>query len=95
MGFRSLNLRKKAYETRKLPNSYRALARKLIEAVGPTLADLGRLRAQSYVILACGHLYLFSDARAVMGDPDAAPMPGWQSCSRATEPLAIELTGFG
>ena len=40
-----------------LPSGYRALARELIEAAGPTLADLRSLRAQSYVILAWGHLW--------------------------------------
>ncbi len=40
-----------------LPSGYRALARELIEAVLPTLADLRSLRAQSYVILACEHLW--------------------------------------
>ena len=40
----------------RLPADYRALARELIEAVGPTLADLRSLRAQAYVILAWGHL---------------------------------------
>jgi len=40
-----------------LPGGYRALARELIEAVLPTLADLRSLRAQSYVILSYGHLW--------------------------------------
>ena len=40
-----------------LPDGYRALARELIEAVLPTLADLRSLRAQAYVILASGHLW--------------------------------------
>ncbi len=39
-----------------LPSGYRALARELIDAVLPSLADLRSLRAQSYVILAWGHL---------------------------------------
>jgi uncharacterized protein YyaL (SSP411 family) len=39
-----------------LPDDYRALARELIEELGPTLADLRSLRAQAYVILAWGHL---------------------------------------
>ena len=39
-----------------LPDDYRTLARELIEAVLPTLADLRSLRAQAYVILAWGHL---------------------------------------
>src|SRR6185295_11422849 len=33
------------------------LAKELIEAVVPTLADLRSIRAQAYVILAWGHLY--------------------------------------
>ncbi len=40
-----------------LPDDYRVLARELIEAVLPTLADLRSLRAQAYVILAWGHLW--------------------------------------
>jgi len=40
-----------------LPDDYRALARELIDAVLPTLADLRSLRAQAYVILALGHLW--------------------------------------
>jgi hypothetical protein len=39
-----------------LPDGYRALARELIDAVLPTLADLRSLRAQAYLILAWGHL---------------------------------------
>jgi hypothetical protein len=40
-----------------LPDDYRDLARELIDAVLPTLADLRSLRAQAYVILAWGHLW--------------------------------------
>lgn len=40
-----------------LPSGYRALARELIDAVLPTLADLRSLRAQAYVVLAWGHLW--------------------------------------
>jgi len=40
-----------------LPDDYRALARELIDAVLPTLADLRSIRAQAYVILAWGHLW--------------------------------------
>jgi hypothetical protein len=40
----------------RLPDGYRALARELIDAVLPSLADLRSLRAQAYVILAWGHL---------------------------------------
>jgi hypothetical protein len=39
-----------------LPDGYRALARELIEAVLPALADLRSLRAQAYVVAAWGHL---------------------------------------
>jgi hypothetical protein len=39
-----------------LPDGYRALARELIDAVTPVLADLRSLRAQAYVILAWEHL---------------------------------------
>ncbi len=41
-----------------LPGGYRALARELIDAVSPTLADMRSLRAQAYVILAWGHLWV-------------------------------------
>ncbi len=40
-----------------LPDDYRTLARELIEAVLPTLADLRSIRAQAYIILAWGHLW--------------------------------------
>jgi hypothetical protein len=40
-----------------LPDDYRALARELIDAVLPTLADLRSIRAQAYIILAWGHLW--------------------------------------
>jgi len=40
-----------------LPEGYRLLARELIDAVLPALADLRSLRAQAYVILAWGHLW--------------------------------------
>jgi hypothetical protein len=39
-----------------LPEGYRELARGLIDAVTPALADLRSLRAQAYLILAWGHL---------------------------------------
>jgi hypothetical protein len=39
-----------------LPEGYRLLARELIKAVTPVLAELRSLRAQAYVILAWGHL---------------------------------------
>lgn len=40
-----------------LPDGYRLLARELIEAVLPALAELRSLRAQAYIILASGHLW--------------------------------------
>ena len=74
-----------------LPGGYRALARELIEAVLPTLADLRSLRAQSYVILACGHLWsagaediepleavAWSAARRLAECYDRAQRPDWQ-----------------
>src|ERR1044072_1700350 len=41
-----------------LPDDFRMLARELGEAVLPTLADLRSIRAQAYVILAWGHLWV-------------------------------------
>jgi hypothetical protein len=74
-----------------LPDGYRALARELIEAVLPTLADLRSLRAQSYVILAYGHLWskgtediepletvAWSAARRLAECYDHAQRPDWQ-----------------
>jgi hypothetical protein len=40
-----------------LPDDHKDLARELIDAVRPALADLRSLRAQAYVILAWGHLW--------------------------------------
>jgi uncharacterized protein YyaL (SSP411 family) len=40
-----------------LPDGCRALARELIEAVRPALAELRSLRAQAYIVLAWGHLW--------------------------------------
>jgi hypothetical protein len=40
----------------RLPDGYRLLARELIAAVLPTLADLRSVRSQAYLILAWGHL---------------------------------------
>ena len=40
-----------------LPDGFRLLARELIEGVLPALADQRSLRAQAYIILACGHLW--------------------------------------
>lgn len=40
-----------------LPEDYRTLACELIDGAVPTLAELRSLRAQAYVVLACGHLW--------------------------------------
>src|SRR4029079_1078633 len=40
-----------------LPDGHCALARELIEAALPALADLRSLRAQAYIVLAWGHLW--------------------------------------
>ncbi len=40
-----------------LPDGYRALAREMIDAALPALADLRSLRAQAYIILAWGYLW--------------------------------------
>ena len=63
-----------------LPDGYRALARELIEAVLPTLADLRSLRAQSYVILAYGHLWS-------TGAEDIEPLEtvAWSAAQRLAE----------
>ena len=74
-----------------LPDGYRALARELIDAVLPTLADLRSLRAQAYVILAWGHLWsaevediepletvAWSAARRLAECYDRALRPDWQ-----------------
>jgi hypothetical protein len=74
-----------------LPDGYRALARELIEAVLPTLADLRSLRAQAYVVLAWGHLrsaeatdieplasVAWSAARRLIECYHRAQRPGWQ-----------------
>ncbi len=63
-----------------LPDDYRALARELIEAVLPTLADLRSIRAQAYVILAWGHLW-------ATGTPDVEPLENvaWSAAHRLVE----------
>lgn len=63
-----------------LPGDYRALARELIDAVLPALADLRSLRAQAYVILAWGHL------RAA-GVEDVEPLEAvaWSAAQRLVE----------
>lgn len=63
-----------------LPDDYRRLARELIEAVRPTLADLRSLRAQAYVILAWGHLW-------AAGVKDLEPLESiaWSAAKRLVE----------
>jgi hypothetical protein len=63
-----------------LPEGYRALARELIDAVTPALADLRSLRAQAYVILAWGHL-------SVSGVKDLEPVEtvAWSAAERLVE----------
>ena len=63
-----------------LPDDYRVLARELIEAVLPTLADLRSLRAQAYVILAWGHLW-------TVGVKDIEPLENvaWSAARRLVE----------
>ena len=63
-----------------LPDDYRALARELIEAVLPTLADLRSIRAQAYVILAWGHLW-------TAGVKDIEPLESvaWSAAQRLVE----------
>ena len=63
-----------------LPEGYRALARELIDAVTPALADLRSLRAQAYVILAWGHL-------STSGVTDLEPVEdvAWSAAQRLVE----------
>ena len=63
-----------------LPGGYRALARELIDAVLPTLADLRSLRAQAYVILAWGHLWT-----AGVKDVDPLETVAWSAAQRLLE----------
>jgi hypothetical protein len=63
-----------------LPEGYRALARELIEAVLPTLADLRSLRAQAYVILAWGHL-----RNAEVNDIEPLESIAWSAARRLVE----------
>jgi hypothetical protein len=63
-----------------LPDDHRALARELIEAVLPALADLRSIRAQAYVILAWGHLW-------TAGVKDIEPLEtvAWSAAGRLVE----------
>jgi hypothetical protein len=63
-----------------LPDGYRLLARELIDAVTPAMADLRSLRAQAYVILAWGHL-------SMSGVKDLEPVENvaWSAAQRLVE----------
>jgi hypothetical protein len=63
-----------------LPDDYRALARELIEAVLPTLADLRSIRAQAYVILGWGHLWA-----AGVKDLERFEAVAWSAARRLVE----------
>jgi hypothetical protein len=63
-----------------LPGGYRAVARELIDAVLPTLADLRSLRAQAYVILALGHLW-----SAEVEDVEPLETVAWSAARRIAE----------
>lgn len=63
-----------------LPEDYRMLARELIDAVLPTLADLRSLRAQAYVILAWGHLW-----NAGVKDIEPLENVAWSATRRLVE----------
>ena len=63
-----------------LPDGHRALARELIDAALPTLADLRSLRAQAYVVLAWGHL-----RRAGVKDIEPLETVAWSAAQRLAE----------
>ena len=63
-----------------LPGGYRAVARELIDAVLPTLADLRSLRTQAYVILALGHLW-----SAEVEDIEPLETVAWSAARRIAE----------
>ena len=64
----------------RLPEGYRLLARELIDAVLPALADLRSLRAQAYVILAWGHLWT-----AGVKELEALESVAWSASKRLAE----------
>lgn len=63
-----------------LPEDYRMLARELIEAILPALADLRSLRAQAYVILAWGHLWTTG-----VGDVETLESVAWSAAERLVD----------
>lgn len=63
-----------------LPEGYCLLARELIKAVLPALADLRSLRAQAYIILAWGHL-----RNTGVKDIETLESVAWSAANRLTE----------
>ena len=63
-----------------LPDDLGILARELIEAVLPALADLRSLRAQAYVILAWGHLW-----KSGVKDLESLESVAWSAAERLVE----------
>ncbi len=63
-----------------LPDDFGTLARELIEAILPALADLRSLRAQAYVILAWGHLW-----KAGVKDVESLENVAWSAAERLVE----------
>ncbi len=63
-----------------LPDDFRTLARELIEANLPALADLRSLRAQAYVIMAWGHLW-----KAGVSDVELLESVAWSAAERLVE----------
>lgn len=63
-----------------LPHGCLALARELIDAVTPALADLRSLRAQAYVILAWGHL-----SQSGVKNIEAVENVAWSAAERLVE----------
>ncbi len=63
-----------------LPSGYRALARELINAVLPALAELRSLRAQAYVIIAWGQL-----RKARVEDIEPLELVAWSAAERLME----------
>lgn len=64
----------------RLPEGFHLLARELIEAVLPALAELRSIRAQAYIILAWGHLH-----NAGVPRMEALEAVAWSSSQRLVE----------
>jgi hypothetical protein len=69
-----------------LPEDYRMLARELIEGILPTLADLRSLRAQAYIILAWGHLWMSG-----VKDLEVLESVAWSAAHRLLESYSRSL----